>query len=141
MKQYMLLHRTGGDPPVACPRTYHIMDLSKKQFLPESVIDSSMLGIEVFDCLEYLPEEILPELCKKIGSGGQLKIRGVDIFESVKNILSAKMTPSEASKVVFNGKVRCHSVHELCENLQRNNFQVTFSGISGVNYIIEATKK
>ena len=37
----MLLHRTGGDPPVACPRTYHIMDLSKKQFLPQGIVDTT----------------------------------------------------------------------------------------------------
>ncbi len=141
MSQHMILHRTGGEPPVLCPPNHSVVDLSKTKLHTESITDSSMLKIEIFDCLDYQPESLLTELCKKIGYGGQLKIRGVDIFESIKNILSTNMTPSEASKVVFNGKMRCHSVHELCESLERNNFKVTFSGISGVNYIIEATKR
>lgn len=106
-------------------------------------IDFFYNHIECFDFLESSGDgDSLEKVLNKVGEKGLIKFQGIDINEAVYKIKNGTMTPKEFSDKIIKGKSRCTSLHEIVTKISNaNTFDVTFAGISGIYYILEARRK
>jgi hypothetical protein len=106
-------------------------DTLKNQFYDEVIC---------YDYLDYIDENDISSLIEKLAPQGKLTIKGVDLFETTRAFQEGLITTQELSSKINNRKLRCFCVNDLAELIQSKNLKVTFAGISGVNYMIEAKK-
>jgi hypothetical protein len=105
-------------------------------------VDYFYSQVEAFGFLETCSSDLgLDELMNKVCKNGRLKVQGIDIYQAVQNLSKGEISCAQFSNVIVLNKKRAVSLHDLVDKINnREDFNLEYAGISGLNYILEAKR-
>lgn len=105
-------------------------------------VDYFYSHVEAFGFLETCSSDLgLDELMNKVCKNGRLKVQGIDIYQAVQSLSKGEIDCAQFSNVIVLNKKRAVSLHDLVDKINnREDFNLEYAGISGLNYILEAKR-
>tara|TARA_Y100000310_G_scaffold315741_1_gene366643 strand:+ start:644 stop:1012 length:369 start_codon:yes stop_codon:yes gene_type:complete len=105
-------------------------------------VDCFYSRVEAFGFLETCNSDLgLDELMNKVCKDGRLKVQGIDIHQAVYNLSKGEISCDQFSSTAVLNKKRAVSLHDLVDKVNnRNDFELEYAGLSGLNYILEAKR-
>ena len=105
-------------------------------------VDHFYSQVEAFGFLETCSSDLgLDELMNKVCENGSLKIQGIDIYQTIQNLTKGEISCVEFSNATVLNKKRAVSLHDLVDKINsRDDFELEYAGLSGLNYILEAKR-
>jgi len=106
-------------------------------------VDYFYSQVEAFGFLETCDSDLgLEELMNKVCKNGRLKVQGIDIYQTVYSLSKGEIGCEEFSSSAVLNKKRAISLHSLVDKINsRDDFELEYAGLSGLNYILEAKRK
>ena len=111
---------------------------NKLASLPAAVYEE----IELIDVVEFDPNpDILSVALQKLRHGGLIRIVGTDALQVMRGSETGKLSISEASKYLLEGRLRLTSAHDLKNKLTSMNMAVSTVSLGGFRYLVEAHRQ
>jgi len=128
-------------------------DEPKQQNLSEvlqNTPDGSAPNLNIHDTLDLVGphqrQQVLEQFCRKVKYNGYLDIEGVDVMDVCRAYYQGYLTTDEFNKYLYNDGTKANytgsvsTVEEMCEQLQKFNFQIIHKRRNKYVYYIRALR-